>query len=166
MNLKSWTSNSDALQADAWEGVLDTEPITKVLGLRWEPSTYMLSFARRDFPILTNITKRLILKYSSQTHMINQFWKRWKTEYLTALREHHRTTGSNSQTIRVGDIVQVHDDCPRARWKLAVVKELMTAKDGLARAAKIRTSNGLYTARPIVKLYPLEVLHDNQRDCE
>ena len=69
MNLRSWTSNSDALQAEAsWEGVLDTEPITKVLGLRWEPSADMLSFARRDFPILTNITKRLILKYSSQIY--------------------------------------------------------------------------------------------------
>ena len=63
-------------------------------------------------------------------HTIGQFWRRWSTEYLTALREHHRQTGSNSQTIRVGDIVQVHDDCPRTRWKLAVVDVLMTGREG------------------------------------
>ena len=32
-------------------------------------------------------------------HTIGQFWRRWSTEYLTALREYHRQTGSNSQTI-------------------------------------------------------------------
>ena len=39
----------------------------------------------------------------------------------------------------------------------------MTGRDGLTRAAKIRTSNGLNTTRQVVKLYPLEMLTADQR---
>ncbi|XP_053406534.1 uncharacterized protein LOC123530253 [Mercenaria mercenaria] len=92
-----------------------------------------------------------------QANIINHFWKRWKTEYLTSLREYHKTTGSNERSIRAGDVVQVHDEGPRLRWKLAVVQELITGNDGLVRAAKIKTVNGL-TTRPVVKLYPLETV--------
>ena len=31
----------------------------------------------------------------------------WETEYLTSLREFHRTTGSNKQTINIGDVALV-----------------------------------------------------------
>ncbi|XP_052268588.1 uncharacterized protein LOC127869969 [Dreissena polymorpha] len=93
--------------------------------------------------------------------LIQQFYRRWKTEYLTSLREHHRMSGSNTQTINTGDVVQIHDDGPRCRWKLAVVVDVVTGRDGHIRAAKVRTSNGLYTLRPIAKLYPLEVISAN-----
>jgi len=45
--------------------------------------------------------------------LIQQLYRRWKTEYLTSLREHHRVSGSNTQTINTGDVVQIHDDGPR-----------------------------------------------------
>ena len=72
----------------------------------------------------------------------NQFQARWRFEYLTSLREYHRTTGNNSQQVKPGDIVLVYDDSPRNTWKLAIVEELMTGKDGLVRAAKIKTTQG------------------------
>ena len=62
--------------------------------------------------------------------------------------------------IKVGDIVQIHDDGPRIMWKLAVVKELVQRRDGFVRAATLRTKHGL-TNRPISKLYPMEV-----NECE
>ena len=45
-----------------------------------------------------------------QALLMKQFWVRWKQEYLTSLKEFHRTTGKNDQNINVGDIVLVHDD--------------------------------------------------------
>lgn len=51
----------------------------------------------------------------------------------------------------------VHDDCPRISWKLAIIEELLEGKDGLVRAANIRTANGR-TNRPIARLIPLEVV--------
>ena len=105
-----------------------------------------------DQTTLTNRAKQ-------QSDIIEQFWRRWKSEYLTALREFHTTTGSNEKRIRVGDVVQIYDEGPRIRWKLAVVLELMTGNDGSVRAAKIKTKRGI-TNRPIVKLYPLETVSD------
>ena len=90
------------------------------------------------------------------TLLLRHFQTRWKNEYLTSLREFHKSQGSNYQRVKVGDVVQIHDEGQRLNWRLAVIEELITGKDGLVRAANIRTSTGR-TNRPIVKLYPLEV---------
>ena len=96
-------------------------------------------------------------KAKTQALIIQHFWSRWKREYLTSLRETHTTSsGSNKETIRVGDVVIIHDDCHRLKWRLAVVQELQRGNDDLVRSAIIRTANGV-TNRPIAKLYPLEV---------
>ena len=87
---------------------------------------------------------------------------RWKHDYLTSLREFHRVSGYNSQTVKVGDVVQIHEDnSPRTTWKLGVIEELIYGKDNLVRSAKIRTSKSV-TNRPIVKLYPLEVCEHSE----
>jgi len=91
-----------------------------------------------------------------QAAILQDFRKRWCHEYLTSLREYHKASGNNNQCTRVGDVVIVHDGTPRIAWKLAVVTELITGKDGLIRAATIRTAHGI-TTRPVTKLYPLEL---------
>ena len=72
------------------------------------------------------------------------------------LNEFHKVSGKNEIEIKVGDVVQVHDDTKRVNWRLAIVERIIQGKDGLVRAADIKTSTG-YTNRPITKLYPLEV---------
>ena len=53
--------------------------------------------------------------------LLDQMWRRWTHEYLTALREFHQATvGQHHETIRTGDIVLVHDELPRFRWKMAI----------------------------------------------
>ena len=107
-----------------------------------------------------NLNRRLQI----QRDIIQKFRTRWKNEYLTLLREYHSTFGKNTQNIKVGDVVQIHDDSLRFTWKLAVVDELIFEKDGLIRAVKLRTSYGL-TNHPISKLYPIEV-HDNSMSTQ
>ena len=97
----------------------------------------------------------------TQAHLIRNFQTRWKHEYLTSLREFHRASGNNSQQVKVGDVVLIHDEGPRISWRLAVIKNLITGGDGLVRAADIQTSTGR-TNRPITKLYPLEVTADTE----
>ena len=96
-------------------------------------------------------------KAKAQALLIQHFWGRWRKEYLTSLSETHTTSGGSSkETIKVGDIVIIHDDCPRLKWRLAVVQELQRGRDDLVRSAVIRTEKGI-TNRPISKLYLLEV---------
>ena len=79
--------------------------------------------------------------------LLRHFQTRWKHEYLTSLREFHKSQGNNYKKVR--DIaVQIHDEGPWINWRLAVIKELITGKDGLVQAVNIRTS----TNCPIVKL--------------
>ena len=92
----------------------------------------------------------------AQALLFKHFWARWQKESLTSLRGFRRLTGNCSQTIRVGDVVLIHDDSPQINWRLTVVESLNKGDDGLVRSATIRTSNG-QTNRPIAKLYPLEV---------
>ena len=92
----------------------------------------------------------------TQAHLLKSFQTRWKHEYLTSLREYHRSSGQNSQHINIGDVVLVHDEGPRVKWRLAVITKLIVGGDGLIRAAEIRTSTGT-TNRPIAKLFPLEI---------
>ncbi|XP_045188261.1 uncharacterized protein LOC123546137 [Mercenaria mercenaria] len=154
------------------EAVLNDRPLTYVTSDTSDPEPLTpshLLYGRRittpvDYSAIQNVNSNhntANKQVRIQRELLNRFWERWKTDYLTSLRERHTQSGQNKQTIKVGDVVQVHEDCPRLRWKLAVVEELMTGKDGLTRSAMIRTGSGL-TTRAIKKLYPLE-LNENER---
>ena len=89
---------------------------------------------------------------------LKHFQHRWKYEYLTALRESHEASGNNNGTIKVEEIVLIHDDVPRINWRLVMIEELITYNDGLIHAAKLQTAR--QTNTPIMRLYPLEVMAD------
>ena len=88
--------------------------------------------------------------------MINQFWKRWKDEYLLELRNSHCCHGGKLDVVppAVDDIVLVHDDDkPRGLWKLARVVKLITGKDNHTRGAILRvpsSGNAGVLQRPTV----------------
>ena len=145
--------------------VRDPEPLTPA-HLLYGRRLVMLPYSTPDdseikdpdygVPTEANLRTRV----SRHAQVLQHFQHHWKREYLTSLREHHKTTGENEQCIKVGDVVLVHDDVPRARWKMAVVEQLIQGRDGYVRAANIRYSEGK-TNRPIAKLYPLELSFNN-----
>ena len=140
----------------------DPEPLTPshlLYGRRITrlPYEHVTDVYDTDYGDTSDISKRA----RTLTHLLEHFRNRWKREYLTLLREFHKASGHNSQRIKVGDVVLIHDDGPRMQWKLAVVENLREGGDGLIRAADLRSSNGK-TNRPIVRLYPLEVTADDR----
>ncbi|XP_045157304.2 uncharacterized protein LOC123523719 [Mercenaria mercenaria] len=96
--------------------------------------------------------------YRFKSATIEHFWSRWKHEYLTSLREFHKRLVGEGDLIRIGDVVQIHDDTlPRSRWSLIVIDDVVTGADGRTRAARVKSRKGIIT-RPIDKLYPLELI--------
>ena len=63
-------------------------------------------------------------KVDRQGLLLQHFQSRRKKEYLTSLREVHCTAGITEQAIKIGDVVQIHEDSPRSEWKLAVIEDL------------------------------------------
>ena len=65
-------------------------------------------------------------------------------------------TGNNKQEIKVGEVIQIHNDTYRNQWKLGIINKLFTGKDNCVHSSQLKTAQG-YTNRPIAKLYSLEI---------
>ena len=90
------------------------------------------------------------------------FWNRWRREYLTDLREFHRTKVSKDlRPVQIGNVVTVYDESKRrGEWRLAVIESLIKGKDNVVRGANIRViakGKPSRMSRPVQKLYPIEV---------
>ena len=95
--------------------------------------------------------------------LLEQWWRRWRTDYLTELREHHRVKSrSNSVDPNVGDIVLIADDkLKRSHWRIGRIVQLFVSKDGKIRDAEVITKDkGSHLRRPINLLYP--IVHQNE----
>lgn len=128
--------------------------------------SYMCDPDDKEFNLDAN---QMTARVRHLNNVLNHFWKRWRTEYLSCLREVHsnlpQKTRGEISVIKVGDVVIVKDEhLPRGHWKLGVVQEVLTGRDGLTRAAvvKVAASDRRYSTlrRPIQLLYPLEI-HSN-----
>ena len=110
-----------------------------------------------DDPSYGKTPSVLSKSYLRSQNIKKSFIRQWNKVYLPSLRDHHQKTfGPLKEVIKVGDVVQIHNEGKRDEWKLAVVENLIRSPDGLVRAADLRTSSGK-TNRPINKLYPIEV---------
>ena len=92
-------------------------------------------------------------------------WKRWTTEYLRGLRERHRLkqkAESQRHQLTRGDVVIIKDEeRNRNKWKLGIVEDLITGRDGIVRAAKLRAGKTILE-RAVQQLYPLELSCDRE----
>lgn len=87
----------------------------------------------------------LVQKYNQD------IWHRWQDEYLSTLidRTKWKTQHRNFQ---LNDLVLIREDnMPPSKWHLGRIIQPLPSKDGIVRAAKIRTLTGEYT-RAILKL--------------
>ncbi|XP_034058377.1 uncharacterized protein LOC117537302 isoform X2 [Gymnodraco acuticeps] len=89
--------------------------------------------------------------------LANEFWRRWKREYLLNLQQRQKWPKA-SQNSQVDDIVILRDDnLPRNEWKLARVVETHPGTDGLVRKLKLLVSNTtLDKGKPHTRLVYLE----------
>ena len=73
-------------------------------------------------------------------HLANEFWKRWRKEYLQNLQVRSKWN-KTLPNVEIDDVVIVcDDDLPRSRWRLGRVVETFPSKDGLV--CSVRLSMG------------------------
>ena len=95
------------------------------------------------------------------TSILVHFWKRWSREYLTDFRESHRYKKAIPQKITIGGIVLIHEGSRKRRlWKIERIEKLISGKDGVVKGAVVRKagSKAETLSRPIIKLFPLEIV--------
>ena len=121
-----------------------------------------------DFTVSPQILSRR-MRYLSRT--MDQFWSRWRLEYLLELREAHRYGESQlsaGRKVNVGDIVVVHgDEKRRGFWNMGRIEDVIIGTDGEIRGAVVRVytrqKRSKLIHRPLQKLFPLEI---NEREGE
>jgi len=94
-------------------------------------------------------TSEVRSRAKKQVQIIGHFQSRWKSEYLTALRETYRLCGSNTQHVKAGDVVLIHDDTPRVNWRMAVIESVNKGRDGVIHSANISTTIGQIVQSPV-----------------
>ena len=116
----------------------------------------------KDFQPAESTTEKLLQMWKKGQRLLDMFWKSWKHEYLTSLRERTQTclkTGRvHSEFLpKINDVVIVKDDTTRGNWKFGKVTELQKSRDGNTRSVKVLIPSGKEIGRPLNLLYPLEV---------
>ena len=76
--------------------------------------------------------------------LVNNFWKRFITEYIPKLIATGRSKWQKKESqIKKDDIVLiVENNVPRGKWNLGRVLEVFPGKDGIVRNVRLKTENG------------------------
>ena len=148
------------------EGVINSRPLTAVSDDHRDPSPITPAHLAIGRPLdqlpdvshenLEVSSKRIMERYLYLQRLLNNYWKRWKQEYL-----HHLTVRNKwrkeEPPLQVGDIVLVSEDnVSRGKWPLARVMEVHPGRDGLVRTATVRTEKSVLN-RPVQRLHRLEI---------
>ena len=143
------------------ESIVNSRPITKVsddvqdpcpltpnhlLLLREQPSLAPGLFHDAD------LYRR---RWRCVQHLADQFWHRWRGEYLHLLQSRCKWTDVH-ENVKVGDLVLIKEEnTPRGVWPMGIIQEVFPGDDGLVRSVRIRTKSNVLK-RPIVKIVLLE----------
>ena len=87
---------------------------------------------------------------------------RWSKEYIRGLRERHNLQHHGKKIVlNIGDVVMIKgDEKNKGQWKLGIVNECITGRDGVVRGGKLRTGNATLE-RAVQHLYPMELQCDD-----
>lgn len=106
-------------------------------------------------PSLTHIPENRLSKFQRIQTLIQHFWKRWNTEYLSELQVRSKWRVKGDAQIKLGSLVIIKEDnIAPAHWRLGRIIVLHGGSDGVCRVASIRTSFGV-CKRAVGRLCPL-----------
>lgn len=100
----------------------------------------------------TNINR--LDRFQLIDRMVQDFWKRWHSEYLTSLQTRQRWN-TESYPVKIGTIVILEQpNIPPLQWPIGIIEQVYIGKDNVIRVVDVRTKYGKYK-RPAIKVCPL-----------
>jgi len=120
------------------------------------PAHFLTLMPLKGLPMedLTHLKINRLDRFQLIDRMVQDFWKRWRSEYLTSLqiREKWFKTTDN---VKAGTVVIVkYDNSPPLCWPLGVIVDVLPGKDGIVRNVRVKTNKGVFS-RPVAKVCPL-----------
>ena len=97
------------------------------------------------------------------SNILNHFWKSWRNEHLIELQNahYHRNQSDTDRTVPAGDVVVVHQDGLRRKWRVGKTLDLIIGSDDCSRGVvvQVQSEGGKHTKlrHPVQRLYPLEI---------
>ena len=83
-------------------------------------------------------------RWRQSQYLADQFWKRWRREYLPTLQIRPKWN-VEQRNVSVGDLVLVVEDgVKRSKWKTGRVESVMPGLDWRVIFARVKTSTGSY----------------------
>ncbi|XP_058445759.1 uncharacterized protein LOC131426960 [Malaya genurostris] len=105
-------------------------------------------------PTVLNITENRLDRYQRLCRYVEEFWDRWKGEFLATLQPRSKWRGVQAN-LKIGDLVIVkNDNTPPAYWELARVIAVHPDRNGIVRNVTLSKGQTEYQ-RPIHKLVVL-----------
>ena len=89
-------------------------------------------------------------------HLVNEFWERWRKEYLNSLQERSKWHNELENAAEINDVVLLKDEKPRNEWSLARVTRLISNEKNLVRTVEIELANKSKLLRPLNKIIILQ----------
>ncbi|KAK6761280.1 hypothetical protein RB195_022368 [Necator americanus] len=128
-----------------------------------------LTYLPADERVALQSKMHVIRALKTSCEIPEKFWNIWQTQYLTSLREKHRSEvgkqRGSSYHPEKGKLVLICDNLqPRQSWKMGRIVELKETTDGTVREAVVILSSHRKIRRPINLLVPLELEDDHTKE--
>ena len=146
--------NSTTLRTIMYEvmAIVNSRPLTQVTDTSQPLTPNMLLTMKTDvvLPMPGSFSESDV--YSKKRwlvvqHIANEFWKRWRSEYLSQLQVRKKWSKVRSNA-RVGDIVLLNEtDLVRNEWRLARITACKTSDDGLVRSVELKLADKNYRSK-------------------
>lgn len=114
---------------------------------------------------ITGVQTNRLSRYDRVEQLRQNFWKRWSSEYVTDLQVRTKWK-TNVNDIKLDSLVLIKEDHqPPLKWRLGRIIRVFPGKDGVARVAEIKTSNGT-VQRAFSKICPLPAQEEESQPAQ
>ncbi|XP_050528007.1 uncharacterized protein LOC126898101 [Daktulosphaira vitifoliae] len=106
-------------------------------------------------PDLLNIPANRLRKCSLMQKTMQDFWCRWRMEYLSSLQVKNKWL-KDKKPIPIGSLaILKEDNAPSLKWPMVRIEAVHPKRDKIVRVVTVRLANGNQLKRPAVKICPL-----------